>query len=477
MKKCPNCRSVLSPDGSCPSCGYDAAAGPAARSTSGRSRAGRIRSSQDRDAGPRGGVADRTASLQVAERNDRAVRGLFTWQRGPLVLGIVAVLVAVGVVVARGNAGAARPVAVVQAASSSAQVMTKRKSPKTSGAATAVKTKSRSAKPRPVVQAKTGAKKEAADSDGLQERASEIAAKYENSPQYQIPVGASPVDVRASHPINLYIPPHDPMYNIVGHIAYPPIGNETRFIRWMVAHTPQKNTAFLREKWNLVREAIANHYLTHKRVLEAFLLTPREWFVRRYNLPNSYENTSLPIGYGQTITDPELVIHMTDALDPQPNQKVLEIGTGSGYQSAFLSELSNYVYTVEIVRPLGEETNQLYLLHTPQMPQYANIHRRLADGYYGWSKYAPFDRIIVTTGIDHIPPDLLKELKPGGIMLIPVGPPTSQTVLKVTKTVGPNGHVHLKRKDIFHGFRKEMFVPFTAAGGGTHNTGSSGAAR
>lgn len=201
----------------------------------------------------------------------------------------------------------------------------------------------------------------------------------------------------------------------------------------------------------------------------AFLLTPREWFVRPYNLKNTYENSALPIGYGQTISGPDLVAHMTDALDPQPNQRVLEIGTGSGYQSALLSQLSNFVYTIEIVRPLAEQTNEIYLEHTAAMPEYANIHRRLADGYYGWPAYAPFDRIIVTTGIDHIPPDLLKELKPGGIMVIPIGPPTGQTILKITKTVDKAGRVHLKRQDLYPGIT-DIFVPFTASGGGTHDT-------
>ena len=315
------------------------------------------------------------------------------------------------------------------------------------------------------------------DSDPIKDKVGKIAARYETGPQYQIRVGASPASVRASHPINLYIPKPDPKYNIVGNIVDPPTSTESQFISWMRTHTQQKNVTFLREKWQLARGAIERGYLTHKRVLAAFLLTPREWFVRNYNLKNSYENTSLPIGYGQTITDPGTVIAMTNALDPKPNQRVLEIGTGSGYQSAFLSELSNYVYTIEIVRPLGEETNQIYLLHTPAMPQYANIHRRLADGYYGWSKYAPFDRIIVTTGIDHIPPDLLKELKPGGIMIIPVGPPTGQTILMVKKTIGPNGQVELKRRDIYRGYAKTVFVPFTAAGGGTHNTGGRSSGR
>jgi len=92
----------------------------------------------------------------------------------------------------------------------------------------------------------------------------------------------------------------------------------------------------------------------------------------------------------------------------------------------------------------------------------------MADGYYGWPEFAPFDKIIVTTGTDHIPPELLKELNPGGVMIIPVGPPTGQTILKITKEVDKDGSVRLTREDIYHGTAKDIFVPFTAAGGGIH---------
>ena len=306
----------------------------------------------------------------------------------------------------------------------------------------------------------------------LRQQEAQIVAQYQQGSLYRnksADWGPSPVGVRETRPVNVYIPPHQPMYDIKGRIITPPTANETQFIAWMRAHTQQKDSAFLQEKWQLAMAAIRNGELTHKRVLTAFLLTPREWFVRPRNLSNAYKNTPQPIGWGQTITDPETDIALTNALDPKPDQRVLEIGTGSGYQSAFLSELSNFVYTIEIVRPLGRETDQLYRLYTPLMPQYANIHRRLGDGYYGWPKYAPFDRIIVTTGIDHIPPVLLKELKPGGIMVIPVGPPTGESVLIVTKTVEPDGTVSIGRR-ILPGYARTVWVPFTAASGGTHNS-------
>jgi len=287
--------------------------------------------------------------------------------------------------------------------------------------------------------------------------------------EYSVPVGSSPVNTRATHPIDLYMPPKDPMFDITKRTEFPPVDSEAHFVEWMLKHTDQQKL-YLEERWQRAAKAVDRHHITRSRVLMAFLLTPREWFCRPYNLDKVYENTAIPIGYGQTISGPDLVARMTDYLDPKPNEKVLEIGTGSGYQSAFLSSLSNYVYTIEIVKPLAEETNGIYLAHTKEIPQYANIHRRMADGYYGWPEAAPFDKIIVTTGTDHIPPDLLKELKPGGVMVIPIGPPTGQTIMKITKEVDKDGTVHLTREDIYHGTAKDIFVPFTAAGGGTHYT-------
>jgi len=292
-------------------------------------------------------------------------------------------------------------------------------------------------------------------------------AKYAS--EYSVPVGSSPVNTRATHPIDLYMPPQDPMFDITKRTEFPPADSEAHFVDWMLKHTDQQKL-YLEERWQRAAKAVDRHHITHSRILMAFLLTPREWFCRPYNLDKVYENTAIPIGYGQTISGPDLVARMTDYLDPKPNEKVLEIGTGSGYQSAFLSSLSNYVYTIEIVKPLAEETNGIYLDHTKEMPQFGNIHRRMADGYYGWPEAAPFDKIIVTTGTDHIPPDLLKELKPGGVMVIPIGPPTGQTIMKITKEVDKDGTVHLTREDIYHGTAKDIFVPFTAAGGGTHYT-------
>jgi len=257
----------------------------------------------------------------------------------------------------------------------------------------------------------------------------------------------------------------EPPFDITQRTDDPPATDRASFLQWMRAHTDQKDK-FLLQKWALVQDMIRYKSATHPRVLEAILRTPREYFCR--DARRAYEDAVLPIGYGQTISGPHMVARMTDYLDPQPDQRVLEIGTGSGYQSAVLSELSNHVYTIEIVGPLARQTDSIYRKHESRYPEYRNIHRRVADGYYGWPEHAPFDRIIVTCGIDHVPPELLKELSPEGIMVIPVGPPSGQTILRIVKHVAADGSVTLDREDIFHGKKRQIFVPFTSGKGGVH---------
>ena len=203
--------------------------------------------------------------------------------------------------------------------------------------------------------------------------------------------------------------------------------------------------------------------------MRAFLLTPREKFCRKWNLKRAYDHAFLDIGHGVTISGPHLVSRMTSSLDVQPGDKVLEIGTGSGYQSAVLSYLTDQVYTIEIIEKLEADTDKIYQdLAASGYPEYNNIKRKADDGYYGWEEYGPFDKIIVTCGIDHIPPPLLKQLKVGGTLVIPVGPPGAQIVMKVTKNTDQDGNVVIAREDIYHGQRKVPFVPFTKKGGGTH---------
>ena len=154
----------------------------------------------------------------------------------------------------------------------------------------------------------------------------------------------------------------------------------------------------------------------NKIVMQAMNTVPRHEFVPAEQRDKAYENRPLPIGYGQTISQPYIVALMTVLLQPQARHHVLEIGTGSGYQAAVLSQLVSQVYSIEIIEQLGKSTAQLLT-----RLDYDNIETRFADGYDGWAQHAPFDSIIVTAAISHIPPPLVAQLKNGGRMLIPVG--------------------------------------------------------
>jgi len=152
------------------------------------------------------------------------------------------------------------------------------------------------------------------------------------------------------------------------------------------------------------------------RVLRVMGKVPRHALVPEDIRKASYENRPLPIGYGQTISQPYIVALMTDLLQLEPGDRVLEIGTGSGYQAAVLAELGMQVYSIEIIEPLAERARKdLAALG------YGNIKVRVGDGYYGWEEEAPYDAIIVTAAASHIPPPLIKQLRPGGHMIVPVG--------------------------------------------------------
>jgi len=152
------------------------------------------------------------------------------------------------------------------------------------------------------------------------------------------------------------------------------------------------------------------------RVLEVMSRVPRHEFVPLKQRHNAYQNRPLPIGHGQTISQPYIVALMTDLLKIEPDDKALEIGTGSGYQAAILAELVDEVYTIEIIEPLAKRASSLL-----ERLGYKNIQTKIADGYYGWQDKGPFDVIIVTAAASHIPPPLIQQLKPGGRMIIPVG--------------------------------------------------------
>jgi protein-L-isoaspartate(D-aspartate) O-methyltransferase len=255
--------------------------------------------------------------------------------------------------------------------------------------------------------------------------------------------------------------------------AMPPLDERDTFVEWMVQNRGE-DPAYLAQRWNRFKIVVANKDVWDDRNKRAFLYTPREEFVRKPNLGRTYDNAFLDIGYGVTISGPHLVSRMTSSIDVQMGEKVLEVGTGSGYQSAYLSNLTDQVWSIEIIPQLAERTRGVYdALIARGYSEYKSIATKNADGYYGWEENAPFDKIIVTCGIDHIPPPLLQQLKPGGIMVIPVGPPGAQHVLKVNKTQADDGTIAVARSDIYNG-RIVPFVPFTKLEGdvikGTHNS-------
>lgn len=165
-----------------------------------------------------------------------------------------------------------------------------------------------------------------------------------------------------------------------------------------------------------ITEKYINKKSFNKIVMQAMNTVPRHEFVPARMRSRAYQNRPLPIGYGQTISQPYIVALMTALLQPQPGQRVLEIGTGSGYQAAVLSQLVAQVYSIEIIEALGESSTQLL-----SRLGYDNVETRIADGYDGWPQHAPFDSIIITAAISHIPPPLVEQLKKGGRMVIPVG--------------------------------------------------------
>jgi protein-L-isoaspartate(D-aspartate) O-methyltransferase len=168
------------------------------------------------------------------------------------------------------------------------------------------------------------------------------------------------------------------------------------------------------------------------RVMIAMGKVPRHQFVPATQIPQAYTNRPLPIGYGQTISQPYIVALMSDLIKPQADDRVLEIGTGSGYQAAMLAELTGQVYSMEIIEALGKQAAERL-----SRLGYDNVTTHIGDGYYGWEEHAPFDAIVVTAAASHVPPPLVAQLKPGGRMIIPVGSRflTQQLVL-IEKTSG-----------------------------------------
>src|SRR5947209_6528769 len=211
------------------------------------------------------------------------------------------------------------------------------------------------------------------------------------------------------------------------------------------ASTAGDPTAAARNR--MVQRHLEERGIKNPRVLEAFRTVPRHRFLPPESHRLAYDDESIPIGEGQTITPPYDVAFMTQVLDPKPTDKVYEVGTGSGYQSAILSRLVKDVYSIEIHAPLGERAARVH-----KDLGYTNIHTRIGDGYEGWPEAAPFDAIIVTCAPHRIPKPLIEQLKEGGRMVIPLGDRFTQNVHLVIKKGG-----ELIDKEI----KPTLFVPMT----------------
>jgi protein-L-isoaspartate(D-aspartate) O-methyltransferase len=199
----------------------------------------------------------------------------------------------------------------------------------------------------------------------------------------------------------------------------------------------------------MVDDFVAAAGVDDQRVLDALLATPRHEFVATQYRDRAYFDMALPIGENQTISSPFIVAYMTQSLDPQPTDKVLEIGTGSGYQAAVLSPLVKEVYTIEIVDPLGRKAERLL-----KRLGYKNVQVKIGDGYLGWEEHAPFDKIIVTCSPEKVPQPLVDQLADGGLMVIPVGERYHQTL-----------YLYRKRGDKLEAeaLLPTLFVPMTGA--------------
>jgi len=200
---------------------------------------------------------------------------------------------------------------------------------------------------------------------------------------------------------------------------------------------------------HMVATTVIDAGVKNQRVIDAMRNTPRHEFVPRSARKEAYEDMALPIGDQQTISSPGIVAVMTEAVDPQPRDRVLEIGTGSGYQAAVLSGLVQEVYTIEIVESLG-----LAAKRTLENLRYRNVHVKIGDGFQGWPEHAPFDKIIVTCSPESVPQPLVDQLREGGLLVIPVGSRYQQVLYRMRKQDG---------KLITQSQRATLFVPMTGA--------------
>ena len=220
------------------------------------------------------------------------------------------------------------------------------------------------------------------------------------------------------------------------------------YILFVVAILGFQSDDYRAARQNMVNDQIKARDVKDIATIKALLNVPRHKFVPKTQVSNAYRDMPLPIGYGQTISQPYIVAYMTEIIRPKKDFKVLEIGTGSGYQAAILSKIVDSVYTIEIIEAL-----EIAAKKRLQKMQYNNVLVKNADGYFGWKEKGPFDAIVVTAAAAFIPPPLISQLKDGGRMIIPVGSPfMTQQLLLVEKKDGKT-----KTKNLMF----VRFVPFT----------------
>jgi protein-L-isoaspartate(D-aspartate) O-methyltransferase len=206
----------------------------------------------------------------------------------------------------------------------------------------------------------------------------------------------------------------------------------TVFCLFLAAAAACAQDIYDRDRQRMIAEDIKGRGVESEPVLKAMGEVPRELFVPLRYRGSAYADNPLPIGEGQTISQPYVVALMTEALKLRPSDKVLEIGTGSGYQAAVLAEIAGEVYTIEIRETLAQSAEERL-----EKLGYRNVHVKYADGYFGWPEHAPFDAIIITAAVNHIPPSLIKQLKDGGKLIVPLGQTTFyQTLTLATKLEG-----------------------------------------
>ena len=218
--------------------------------------------------------------------------------------------------------------------------------------------------------------------------------------------------------------------------------------RWPPKHEPDR---YKESRLSMVRRTIWGRGVRDKATLDAMRTVPRHLFVPKGQEEDAYEDRPLPIGEDQTISQPYIVASMTEELQLKPGMKVLEIGTGSGYQAAVLARITPHVYTIEIKRPLHKRATAVL-----KRLGYTTVKTRAGDGYYGWKEMAPFDAVIVTAAAPHIPPPLVKQLKKGGRMILPVGPSFGTQDLRLV-TKDEEGKVRTKS------LYAVRFVPLTGS--------------